>query len=107
MGWFGQSALLADRGGQGWSFQASECEVEQPDAQTVRFVLHDAVARIAVTTSYTLDPATDVMTVRTALSNEGAAPLHVHWLAAAALPLPEDAAEVAELGRWRWRRCRW
>ncbi len=97
MGWFGQSALLADRGGRDWSFQAGECKVERPDAQTVRFVLHDAVAKIAVTTSYTLDPATDVMTVRTALSNEGAAPLHVHWLAAAALPLPEDAAEVHSL----------
>ncbi|WP_421852512.1 alpha-galactosidase [Novosphingobium sp.] len=97
MGWFGQSALLADRGGRDWSFQAGECKVEQPDAQTVRFVLHDAVARIAVTTNYTLDPATDVMTVRTALSNEGDAPLHVHWLAAAALPLPADAAEVHSL----------
>lgn len=97
MGWFGQSALLADRSGQDWSFQAGDCKVEQPDAQTVRFVLHDAVARIAVTTSFTLDPATDVMTVRTALSNEGDAPLHVHWLAAAALPLPEDAAEVHSL----------
>jgi alpha-galactosidase len=50
-----------------------------------------------VTTSYTLDPATDVMTVRTALSNEGDAPLHVHWLAAAVLPLPEDAGEVHSL----------
>ncbi len=97
MGWFGQSALLADRAGRDWSFQAGECKVEQPDAQTVRFVLHDAVARIAVTTSYSLDPATDVMTVRSAISNEGDAPLHVQWLAAAALPLPEDAAEVHSL----------
>lgn len=97
MGWFGQSALLADRAGRDWSFQPSECKVEQPDAQTVRFVLHDTVARIAVTTSYALDPTTDVMTVRSALSNEGDAPLHVQWLAAAALPLPEDAAEVHSL----------
>ena len=97
MGWFGQSALLADRAGRDWSFQASACKVEQPDAQTVRFVLHDTVARIAVTTTYVLDPATDVMTVRSALSNEGDAPLHVQWLAAAALPLPEDAAEVHSL----------
>ena len=97
MGWFGQSALLADRAGRDWSFQASECKVEQPDAQTVRFVLHDTVSRIAVTTSYVLDPATDVMTVRSVLSNEGDAPLHVQWLAAAALPLPEDAAEVHSL----------
>ncbi len=97
MGWFGQSALLADRSGQDWSFQASACKVERPDAQTVRFVLHDAAARIAVTATYALDPSTDVMTVRTAVSNEGDAPLHVHWLAAAALPLPEGAGEVHSL----------
>ena len=97
MGWFGQSALLADRAGRDWSFQAGECQVDQPDAQTVRFMLHDAVARIAVTTTYSLDPATDVMTVRSAISNEGDAPLHVQWLAAAALPLPEDAADVHSL----------
>ena len=97
MGWFGQSALLADRGGRDWSFQASECTVERPDGQTVRFVLHDTAARIAVTTSFTLDPATDVMTVRSAISNGGDAPLHVHAMAAAVLPLPEDAAEVHSL----------
>ena len=97
MGWFGQSALLADRNGGDWSFQAGECKIEQPDAQTVRFVLYDAVAGIAVKTSYKLDPATDVMTVNTSLANEGDAPLHVHWMAAATLPLPEDAAEVHSL----------
>lgn len=97
MGWFGQSALLADRGGHDWSFQAGECKIERPDAQTVCFVLYDAVARIAVKTSYKLDPATDVMTVNTSLANEGDAPLQVHWMAAATLPLPEDAAEVHSL----------
>ena len=98
MGWFGQSALLAHRGGADWAFQAGECSVQRPDPATVRFGLHDAVARLRVTVTVRLDPASDVLTLSSELVNAGTDLLDVQWLAAGCLPLPEDAAAVRSFG---------
>jgi alpha-galactosidase len=94
MGWFGQSALLAHRGGEDWTFTPSDCSLERPDAATVRFVLHDETARIFVTVTARLDPASDVLTLASELRNAGESTLDIGWLASACLPLPEDAAAV-------------
>ena len=98
MGWFGQSALLAHRGGADWSFLVTDCSVERPDAATVRFALNDAVAQIAVTVTARLDPDSDVLSLSTTLSNVGDAVLDVQWLAAGVLPLPCDATQVRSYG---------
>ncbi len=92
-GWFGEPGLKAHRAGRDWTFQATGCVVAQ-DGQRVVVTLTDAVARITVAVTLSLDPASDVLTVSTSLTNQGDAPLEVQWLAAAVLPLPDHARMV-------------
>jgi alpha-galactosidase len=94
LGWFGQSALLAHRAGHDWAQAITSARIEQPAPDTILFHLTDAVAHIAVTLTARLDPASDVLTLSTTLTNTGSATLDVQWLAAGGVPLPEDAATV-------------
>lgn len=120
VGWFGQSALLAHRAGQAFAQSITRCELhwQQPD-RACMLVLHDDVARLRVELALSLDAASDVLVVRTVLTNEGEAPLDLQWLAAATLPLPgrcervhsyagqhvhEFMPQVDPLGRSLWRR---
>ncbi|MEY4270530.1 MAG: hypothetical protein RLZZ58_1746, partial [Pseudomonadota bacterium] len=98
LGWFGEPALRAHRGGRDWAHAITVCRVEQDDASRVTFHMTDDVARIAVAIHICLDPATDVMTLCTALTNRGDAVLDVQWLAAGTVPLPPDAASVRSYG---------
>jgi alpha-galactosidase len=97
VGWFGESALLAHRGGEDWSFQATTCTVEQ-SGQGAIVQLVDDVAKIAVAITLVLDAESDVLTISTVLTNLGNATLDVQWLAAGVLPLPGDAREVRSFG---------
>lgn len=92
-GWFGEPGLRAHRQGRDWTFQATDCAVEQ-SGQQVAVTLTDVAAKIAVTARLSLDPHSDVLTVSTTLTNQGHAPLDVQWLAAAVLPLPDHARTV-------------
>lgn len=120
VGWFGQSALLAHRAGQAFAQTFTRCELhwQQPGHACV-LVLHDDVAMLRVDLSLSLDPASDVLVLRTVLTNTGDAPLDLQWLAAATLPLPgrcervhsyagqhvhEFMPQVDPLGRSLWRR---
>ncbi len=94
LGWFGQSALLAHRAGQDWAQAITGCRVEQPAPDTLRFLMADAVADIAITLSARLDPSSDVLTLSTTLTNTGDKILDIQWLAAGSVPLPEDALAV-------------
>jgi alpha-galactosidase len=94
MGWFGAPALAAHRAGLDWTHAATACHVEQAGADTLRFHLRDDVARLALVISARLDPATDVLTLSTTLTNAGETVLEVTTLASACLPLPPDAAQV-------------
>ena len=93
VGWFGESALLAHREGNDWTFQATSCAVEQI-GQTAVVRLTDDVAKIGVAITLNLDAKSDVLTVSTTLTNLGDATLDVQWLAAGTLPVPGDAREV-------------
>jgi alpha-galactosidase len=95
LGWFGQSALLAHRDGCDFAqgFGSAAVEWTAP-GQAVRITLTDPVAKIAVKLAIALDPDSDVLTISTSLTNIGNGVLDVQWLAAAALPLPDDAAQV-------------
>ncbi len=93
VGWFGESALLAHRGGKDWTFQATACAVEE-DGQKAVIRLSDEVAQISVAITLQLDPESDVLSLSTTLSNEGDGILEVQWLAAGVIPLPADAHEV-------------
>ena len=97
VGWFGESALLAHRAGHDWTFQATDCAIEQAD-QTAVVRLTDDVAKIAVTIALSLDAESDVLTISTTLTNLGDATLNVQWLAAGTVPLPGDAREVRSFG---------
>jgi alpha-galactosidase len=97
VGWFGESALLAHRAGNDWTFQATTCAVEQV-GQTAVVRLIDDGAKIAVAITLSLDAESDVLTVSTTLTNLGDATLDVQWLAAGAMPLPGDAREVRSFG---------
>lgn len=95
VGWFGQSALLAHRGGRDFSFAPQRCAWRRTaGGQGAELDLHDDVAGLRATLHLVLDPATDVLTLSTTLVNTGAAVLDLQWLASATLPLPSTAFEV-------------
>ena len=117
-GWFGQAGLLAHRAGRDFALEFDGAEV-MAAAQAATVVLADSVAQVEVAVTLALDPDSDVLTVATRLTNRGAAPLDVQWLAAACLPLPPGARDVRHfagrhngefaeqtdaLGRGQWRR---
>jgi alpha-galactosidase len=62
-------------------------------------LLRDDLAGIELALTVTLDPATGVAAFRSRLTNRGAEPLSVDWLAAAALPLAHDEVMLFD-GRW-------
>lgn len=93
LGWFAQPALEAHRGGTGFAFDGAEVSVRRPDNAVV-LAFTDAVAEIAVEVTLTLDRFNDVLTVTTSLTNHGATPLDVQWLASAALPLPAQVEQI-------------
>jgi alpha-galactosidase len=91
VGWFGQSALLAHRDGCDYAHNITHCRVERLDAQTVHFHLTDDVAALEVMVKLWLDPASDVLSLSTTLTNTGDTTIDVQWLAAGTVPLPQDA----------------
>lgn len=118
MGWFGEPALKVHRDGRDWTFQPGDCSVVQGE-HSLDIVLKDTLAGLEVTQTLRLDPDTDVLTLRSALTNRGEDLLDVLWLAAGTLPLPDHAHTVhswtgrhnAEyvpvvdtLGHCQWRR---
>lgn len=98
LGWFGQSALLADRSGEDWAQAITSCRVEGEGSEQLIFKMADAVARIDVELVARLDPNTDTLTLSTRLTNRGERPLSVQWLAAGGVPLPCDAQHVRSYG---------
>ena len=97
VGWFGESALLAHRVGNDWTFQATSCAIER-NGQVAVVRLNDDVAKIGVTITLDLNAESDVLTISTTLTNLGDATLDVQWLAAGVVPLPSDAREVRSFG---------
>ena len=119
VGWHGQSALLAHRGGQDFAQQWTRCAIEQAGARSVRFTLDDEVASIRMVISIQLDLDTDVLEIQSTLLNSGESNLDVQWLAAGTLLLPAHCQRVRSfsgqwgneflsqtdlLGRSQWRR---
>lgn len=94
VGWFGQSALLAHRGGRDFSLAFQRAEVHwQAPGRALELRLHDDTARLQARLTLSLDEH-DVLRVQTTLHNLGDAPLEVQWLASATLPLPPEADAV-------------
>ena len=94
VGWFGQSALLAHREGRDFAQAFTGCELEWvTPGRALKVHLTDSVAALRLSISLSLDEH-DLLLVQSTLTNTGAAPLDVQWLAAATLPLPGQATEV-------------
>ena len=100
-GWFAQPALQGSRPeGAGWSQQFELVEADGTDT-TLRLLLHDTVAGLAVTLHYAIDANSDVLTTSAEIENLGATPFRLDWLAAATVPLPPEADHVIGFaGRW-------
>ena len=95
VGWFGQSALLAHRAGRDFAQAFTRCDITWTlPGQAVVLQLHDEVAQLRLDIHLTLDPASDVLTIKSRLTNAGERTLDVSWLAAATLPLPGQAQQV-------------
>ena len=92
VGWFGQSALLAHREGRDFAQAFTACEVtwlqRDTQASVVRLTLRDPVAGLLLAVTLRLDAASDVLTLSSALTNQGEQSIDVQWLAAGTLPLP-------------------
>lgn len=101
VGWYGQSALLAHRGGQQFAQQFNSCSINTLEpGQSVAIHLTDSVAQLRLVLHLALD-ANDVLQLRSELFNDGADVLDVHWLAAGTVPLPGDAQGVRSFaGQW-------
>lgn len=102
VGWIGGSALLAHRDGLDFTQCFDRCDVHRHDGDhRIDFVLTDTVARLQLCITITIDPARDVFSLRSALTNTGEAPLQVQWLAAGTLPLPSGFDHLrSSAGRW-------
>lgn len=97
VGWFGQSALLAHRAGSDWTFQATNCLIEEGGGGAV-IRLTDSVASIEVAITVALGAESNVLTLSTQLTNQGDDILDVQWLAAGVVRLPIDAHMVRSFG---------
>ncbi|MDQ5927215.1 MAG: alpha-galactosidase, partial [Pseudomonadota bacterium] len=95
VGWFGQSALLANRDSLDFAQAITQCEVEWiTPGQSVVLHLTDTVAQLQIDVSLSLESASDVLTLKSGITNLAEVALDVQWLAAATLPLPGHSAQV-------------
>lgn len=97
VGWFEQSGLLAHREGRRFEQAFTDVDVEWIVPETALVLtLRDPLSRIEVVTGLTLRD--DVLVLSNRLTNLGASPLDVQWLASGVVPLPCDATAVRSYG---------
>ena len=95
VGWFGQSALLAHRAGRDFAQAFTRCDLQwTAPGRALLIRLHDDVAALRLDLNLTIDAASDVLTLRSTLTNLGATPVDVQWLAAGTLMLPAQCRTV-------------
>ncbi len=86
-GWFHQSALRAHRDGKDFAQRITQSRVEA-FSNALRIFLDDTVAGVGIEIALALDPASDVLTASTAITNRGAGPIEIQELSSAVLALP-------------------
>lgn len=97
-GFTGHPAFECHRDDGGFVTQLAPVEATQGvDSATIR--LADAAAGVEVVLTVAMDAETGVAAFSSRIGNLGAAPLHLDWVAAAALPATHDEALVFD-GRW-------
>jgi len=99
-GYAGHPGLAVHRGGHDFVTDL-RVQTQSCTDDTITLNLVDAQAGIAVTLIYQLDHRSDVLKIRTTVTNTGNAPLQLDWCASLVLPIPAQMAElVASGGRW-------
>jgi alpha-galactosidase len=106
LGWFSSPSLLAHRAGQDCFVQFTQVRYElDKQRNTITLFLTDAVTQIEVQQHLRLDRGSDVLTMRSVLTNidkrSSGQPLDVQWLAAATLPL-ETHCETVQSYKGQW-----
>jgi len=96
-GFTGHPALECHRDG-GFVTQLALVGASQ-DAGAIEVRLADATAGVEVSLTVEMDAATGVAAFRSRIQNAGTAPLHLDWVAAAALPASHDELLLFD-GRW-------
>ncbi|HZC17051.1 MAG TPA: alpha-galactosidase [Caulobacteraceae bacterium] len=97
-GFTGHPALECHRDDGAFVTQLALVDVAEI-ADGVEIRLADAKAGVEVVLTIEMEAGTGVVSFRSRVRNAGAAPLHLDWVAAAALPSQDDEALVFD-GRW-------
>jgi alpha-galactosidase len=97
-GFTGHPAFECHRDDGGFVTQLALVEAKQ-GADGASFRMADKVAGVEVVLTVAMDAGTGVAAFSSRIANLGATPLHLDWIAAAALPSLDDEALVFD-GRW-------
>lgn len=99
-GYTGSPSLNAHRNGSQFAHRLNTDSITNEN-NTLQIELSDLRAGLAVTLELTLDPDSDVASLKTSLFNTGSTPLTVDWLASATIPMPSAYREcLSQHGRW-------
>ncbi|WP_310534063.1 alpha-galactosidase [Novosphingobium sp.] len=98
LGWFGQPALVARQNGAALVPVFGEISVEA-EGMAIRITAKDAASGLEVIQQISLAPG-GAFLFDSRVSNRGAAPVAIDWLASALLPLPASSAQLIS---WRGR----
>ncbi|MTI13830.1 alpha-galactosidase [Sansalvadorimonas verongulae] len=99
-GQFGAPGIEGHRNGQHWAPVFSIASIEQPSDHGVIFHAQDAVADLTLNIELSLDPESDVLQTRMAVTNTSSHPYTLNKLAST-LPLPGYATELMHFyGSW-------
>jgi alpha-galactosidase len=100
LGLLGPSGFSAHRDGQDWASRFTVTSVEQHGDQ-IHLICHDPRTHIRLAYQITLNSETGILTVATAVTNEGERPLDLIDVATACLPIPQHMTDIIGFsGRW-------
>ncbi len=94
----GQPGLIV-RDNDGTPLLPKFCFKEATQNGTLELVYEDEVNKLTLTTTFSVDTDTHMITCQTTL--DASRPVHLHWLAAPVLPGPQQSEDMIDVsGRW-------
>jgi alpha-galactosidase len=100
IGLLGPSGFCAHRDGRDWGSLFVVRDV-QSGTHSAKIACHDPNTQIALDYTIALDPDSGILTISTAVTNQGGSPLELVEMATAALPIPQHMEELIGFsGRW-------
>ncbi|NNC60122.1 MAG: alpha-galactosidase [Erythrobacter sp.] len=99
-GFPGPPGLLGHRDGRSWAIDLRVTDVEVSEACMI-ITTADTTAGLTATHTFTLEPESGVLIIRTSLRNDGQSTFDLQWLSALCLPLDMQFAQVKTFGgKW-------